>query len=411
MVQAPARDAFQVLDWIMRRHVHEYLDVAGRPVGEGRSEAFQHVRTEMQSCPYTGSRHHHAKPMNVTALRPIVQNWEPILTMLSWLAQRYRVRYKKEIVSFEDLSLVTSAGVFLADYLVLRRERPMRSGEIPLLISGIYKVCLGFQLATFLGFMQERFAPETAPQHLPNPESFYAYLEEHELLIGEEEVCSGPPAMIMQAYDAMVGTHEVAQCDLPPDCAGLEISWEQFDVFTHHAADLWNDLVMYVIQGAQFCPELADSRLPTDLQNRLNSCLKQRRAQLQAGQVGLVVDIARAVESLFRRPGTDGLLEPLAPLLPSPSPPPDGVAATVSAWLNDVVGADMQTYAPLVASALQTQLASYDVYEAAVLARLNQHLECLMPALGLDRPNTVLTGSALSHMCGRTLRDWGDTSR
>ena len=117
MLQAPPRDAFQVLDWIMSRQVHEYLDVAGRPVGEGRAAAFQQVQTEMQPCPYAGSRFHHAKLMNVTALRPIVREWEHIVTTLSWLAQRYRVQHQKEITNYEDLLLATSAGVFLTNFL------------------------------------------------------------------------------------------------------------------------------------------------------------------------------------------------------------------------------------------------------------------------------------------------------
>jgi len=96
MVQAPARDAFQLLDWIMSRHVHEYLDVAGRPVGEGRAAAFQQVQTKMESCPYPGSRYHHAKPMNLTALQQMPP-WQHVLTMLSWLSQRYRAKHQTEI--------------------------------------------------------------------------------------------------------------------------------------------------------------------------------------------------------------------------------------------------------------------------------------------------------------------------
>src|SRR5262249_6257530 len=105
MLQAPPWDAFQVLDWIMSRHVHEYLYVAGGRVGEGRAAAYQHVQTEMQLCPYAGSRHHHAKPMNVSALRQIIPTWEQIITMLSWLSQRYRARYQSEITTHDDLLL------------------------------------------------------------------------------------------------------------------------------------------------------------------------------------------------------------------------------------------------------------------------------------------------------------------
>src|SRR6516165_2051492 len=239
----------------MSRQVHEYLDVAGRPLGEGRTAAIQHVHTEMQSCPYAGSRHHHTKPMNVSALRNIVPVWDEIVRILAWLVQRYRDRKKKEITTYEDLTLVASAGAFLADFLVLRRHQPLRSGEIPVLISGLYKVCLGFQLGTFLGALQERFAGAAAAP-LPDAAAFYAGLEEQELLIGEAEVCSGSAAMIMQAYDAIAGQHAAAPETRPPPCAGLAIAWERADVFTDHAAELWNDLVLYVIRAAQFCPKL-----------------------------------------------------------------------------------------------------------------------------------------------------------
>jgi hypothetical protein len=391
----------------MSRLVHEYLDVAGRPIGEGRAAAFQHVHTEMQSCPYAGSRYHHSKPMNVTALRNIIPVWDEILTMLSWLSQRYRVRYQKELTTYDDLSLVVSAGVFLADFLVLRQHQPLRSREIPLLISGLYKVCLGFQLATFLGSMQERFADEK-PGPLPESAAFHADLEAHELLIGEAEVCAGSPAMIMQAYDAMIGRPAVPQEALPPDCTRLRIAWEQFDDFTHQAANLWNDLVMYVIQTSQFFPVLDDPQLPSDVQHRLNDCLKQRATQALAGQTGLVGDIARAAQEYGGRPAISQL-EPPSPWL-SPSLPPDSLAAVVLAWLNKVAVADMHSYAPVVASALQSQLSRYDNYEATVLAGLNQNVSCLMQALGLGRPSAALTPSALSHVCGRTLRDWGDPS-
>jgi hypothetical protein len=410
MVRAPARDVFQLLDWIMSRHVHEYMDVAGRPVGEGRAAAFRDVHTEMQSCPYAGSRYRHAKPMNVTALRQIMPAWEQIVTMLSWLGQRYRARRRKDVTTYDDLSLVTSAGVFLADFLVLRQHQPLHSHEIPVLISGLYKACLGFQLATFLGSVRERFGDGPAPEHLPDSAGFYAYLEEQELLIGEAEVCSGSAAMIVQAYEAMTGRHAVAREALSPPCASLEIAWEQFDDFTHHAAEIWSDLTLYVIRSAQFCPEFTDPRLPPEVRRRLNDHLEGRGAQLLAEQRGLVVDVARAARDYCARPAAWRSQLP-GPPSPSPSPQPGSLAAVVLAWLNEVAGDDVRANAPVVADALRSQLDPYDFYEATVLAGLNQHLSCLMRALGLGRPGAAVTASALSHVCGRTLRDWGDTGR
>jgi hypothetical protein len=410
MLRASPPDAFQVLDWIMSRHVHEYLDDAGRPLGEGRAAALQHVQTEMHPCPYAGGRYHHARPMNVSALRQIMPAWEQIVTMLSWLSQRYRARHRTEIRNYDDLSLVTSAGAFLADFVVLRQHKPLRSGEIPTLISGLYKVCLGFQLATYLGSLRERLADETTPSPLPDAAGFYDHLEAHDLLIGDAEVCSGSAALIMEAYDAMTGRHGVAREALPPDCTRLEIAWEQHDLFAEHAANLWNDLVMYVMEASRFCPELADARLPPDVQDGLNTCLKQRGTQLLAGRTGLVVDIARGAQKYFGPRDALCPTQPAVGVMSSPSLQPGSLAAAVLVWLNDVAGADMSTYASVVASALSARLAPYDHYEATVLDGLNHHLGCLMDALGLDRPRGPLTASALSHVCGRTLRDWGNTS-
>jgi hypothetical protein len=408
MLQTSGRDPFQVLDWIMSRRVHEYLDVAGRPVGEGRAAAFQHVQTDMQSCPYAGSRHHHDKPMNVTALRQIMPVWEQILTMLSWLSRRYRDWQRREVTTYDDLSLVTSAGVFLADFLVLRCHKPLCSHGVPVLISGLYKVCLGFQLAAFLGAMRERYGTER-PGCLPDSAGFYALLEADELLIGEAEVCSGSAAMIMQAYGAITERHAIEHQALPAQCTNLEIAWEQFDIFAHHAANMWDELVAYVIQAPQFFPELADPRLPQDVQHRLNDCLRRRGTQLRAGQKGLVVDVARAAQDYSCRP-TALQSGPTEPPGPSGSLPPNSLAAIVLGWLSDVAGADLQTHAPVVATALQSQLASYESYEATVLAGLNRHLSRLLHALGTGGAEVALTASALSHVCGLTLRDWGDRS-
>jgi hypothetical protein len=348
--------------------------------------------------------------MNVSALRQITPVWDQIVTMLAWLSQRYRARSPSEIKTYEDVLLVTSAGVFLADFLVLRRHQPLRPDEMPLVFSGLYKVCLGFQLATFLGAMQERFADQTTPHELPTAAEFHDFLEAQELLIGEAEVCAGPPLMIMEAYDAMVRGPAVAQEALPAECARLEIDWEQHDRFTHHTAYLWDDLVMYVIEAAQFRPEIADPRLPADVQDRLNARLEQRGTMLLEGQKGLVVDLARGAQQFLAGPSTALQTQPHGPQLATPGVEPGSLAATVLAWLSAVAGADVNAHAPVVASALQAQLAPYEAYERAVLLRLNQHLSGLVDALGLGRPQDTLTARALAHVCGRTLRDWGDLS-
>lgn len=102
-MQARTGDVSQVLDWIVSRHVHEYLDTLGRPVGEGRAAAFQQVKTEMRTCPYAGSRFHHGKPMNVSALQQM-PDWPQVVAVLRWFSQRYRVRTQREITTADDLA-------------------------------------------------------------------------------------------------------------------------------------------------------------------------------------------------------------------------------------------------------------------------------------------------------------------
>jgi hypothetical protein len=398
-VEARLQDPIEVLDWILSRHVHEYLDTAGRPIGEGRSAAFQDVPTEMRSCPYSGSRYHHAKPMNATALQQMPP-WPHVLAMLGWLSQRYRSRHDARITNSNNLAQVTSAGVFLVDFLVLRRHGALRSGEIPILISGLYKVCLGFQLA----YLPDRFSEE-APTELPDAAGFLSYLEDYELLIGEAEVCSGSPAMIMQAYDAIACGPPIAQETLPSPCASLDIVWEQFDSFTEHTGAIWRDVAMFAIRMPEFLPQISDSRLPQDVQERLNALLQRRGTELIEGQTGLVIEIARAVQALTGEP-EDAF--PPEPPLATDCPPiaePDSLAASVLAWLSHAAGTDLQAHAPIVASALHAQLDPYDRFEVTVLTRLNQHLSGLMQSLGLD-PGAPVGTSALSRLCGGSLRDW-----
>jgi hypothetical protein len=391
-VDAKLRDPFDVLDWILSRQVHEYVDAAGRPVGEGRSAAFQDIETEMRSCPYSGSRYRHAKPMNATALQQMPP-WPHILTMLGWLSQRYRVRHDCRIANSNDLAQVTSAGIFLVDFLVLRRHAALCSGEIPGLISGLYKVCLGFQLA----YLTDRFSAET-PAALPDAAGFLKYLEDDELLIGEAEVCSGSPAMITQAYEAIVGGQSVAQGSLPPPCESLEIDWERFDEFTEYASAIWRDVAIYAMRMPEFLPALSDPQLPQEVQKRLNTLLQCRGTELLEGQAGLVIEIARAVHAALPP-------EPRLASDPAAATVPGSLAPVVLAWLTDAAGTDVQAHQATVANALRAQLDPYDCFEATVLAGLNQHLRGLMHSLGLD-PGAPVGAPALSCVCGRTLRDW-----
>ena len=138
--------------------------------------------------------------------------------------------------------------------------------------------------------------------------------------------------MILQAYDAIIGRRSVSQEDLPPPCASLDIDWDKFDVFTYSAATMWRDLAIYATRMPDFCPKLADSRLPAEVQDRLNALLERRGSELLKGQTGLVVEVARVVRE-YAGPADDALPEePSAPTAPLSDPRPGSLASIVLAW-------------------------------------------------------------------------------
>ena len=318
--------------------------------------------------------------------------WPDMLTMMAWLSQRYRFRYGVGVTNSNDLARITNAGTMLVDFLTLRRHKPLRDGAIPLLVSGVYKVCLGY----LLPYLPERFSDENMPAELPDAAGFLEYLEESGLLIGEAEVCSCPPAMILQSYEAILGEQIVSGESLPEPCAGLGIDWDAFDVFAHHAGEMYRDLVMFALRMPAFLPDLDDTSLSPDARQRLSAALTRHGERLLEAQQGMVVELARSVQAAMGPP---------APAPPRRTTEPSPLAATVTEWLRDVEPAEMELHAPAVAAALESRLGAYEEFEADLLTNLNRDLNAAMRALGFET-GAPLTRVALTGLCGRTLGDW-----
>jgi hypothetical protein len=374
--------------------VHEYLDTAGRPVGEGRASIFQELETQMCKCPYPGIRHNHAKPMNASAIQGMPA-FSQLLSIMSWLSHRDRKRYGLGVTNSNDLGRITSSGILLVDYLALRRENPIGPKAVPLLVSGVYKVCLGYQLA----YLPERFSEGDPPAELPDAAGFLQYLEEGKLLIGEAEVCSCPPMMILQSYEAM--TRETATV-IAPEISGLTIDWDRFDAFAEAAGEMWHALILFAMRMPDLIPQLDSAELPIDVKERLNRCLSERGTELLEEREGLVVEVAESIRSMRAKParrlaGGANLPRDIQP---------GTVAASVIEWLCEKAPDDMAMYGTIAGPAIQSQLGPYENYESQVLMRINTNLNLVMHALDLDAGPAQTDAAALSRICGRTMRDW-----
>jgi hypothetical protein len=404
-----ARDKRGVFAWIMHRDVHEYFDVDGRPIGEGRSQAFAQVETSYKSCPFAGSRHHHPKPMNMSALQSILPAWQTSLALLAQLSGRYQAFYRKEVTTYYDLALISGMGVFLADYMALRRNEPLISLQFPVWMSGLYKVCLGFQQATFLAMMNEQFATRSEEQALPDATGFYAYLEEQLLLIGEAEVCGGSEEMISRAYETMQGKHPLAEGVNPvPLACGLEIDWNAYDVFTFHSSNMWRQAILFGMYMQTYQIEVHISGVPTSLLSTCNDLLKSSFDRLLHSQSGVSVEMAQLTLAEsgrsfaeWQRVQADLLLEINCP---GPGDTNSQLADVIVVQLLEHI--DLGSYQAVIVAAICKQLAEYTAFESAIVHACNQHLDQISTALGYVHAGGSLTTADLSAVYGKTVHDW-----
>lgn len=408
-----------VLDWLLNRHVHEYLDVVGRPVGEGRSAIGEQVETQLKSCPYPGSRHQHEQPMNFSALQSITPHWRNIVTLLAWLGQRYRNYNHCETARYYDLARISGMGIFLADYLALRHISPLQSNQVPVVLSGLYKVCLGFQQVTFFAMMNENFNDQGMAKQeeteLPVANEFYAWLEENELLIGEAEVCGGSELMISKAYEAMLGL----QTDMPehiedvlPELAGLEIDWSAYDEFAANASNLWRKAIQFIIYMKGFNVQFNTPALPAKLQPDLNTWFTEHFADLLEQQNGLTVDIARLTLHESEHTLEEWLLTGQTFLDEIDYQEPQQAAPQMAALTQSIVqqlerDTSLSDYQAIISEMTEQQMARYQAYESAVLNTVNHHLAHIQQALGYQHAaNDPVSPADLSTLFGATLRDW-----
>ena len=190
-------DALPLIVRMVEEQFHR--DTEGRPIREGRTpkQLLAPGEIDYRKCPYRGSRHQHANPMNVSALRQTTAHWNKILDALAMLQQGYargRGGYGPDL---RDIWYVSQLGSSLPWFFILRDgvAPPPYAAALAKTALGtaiLSQCCLVKQLA-------ERWQPPPI-----TPTSLMELAEMSGTLVGENEVCSASDPMIERFCEVLV---------------------------------------------------------------------------------------------------------------------------------------------------------------------------------------------------------------
>jgi len=184
-------------------------DQEGRPVGERGftlPDYLDGVHFELRTCPYAGSRQHHAQLMNVSALKQTADHWADFRAALELLRTRYieahPVRDPTRLTTLE-LWQMCRVMVRLPQYVHRRTVDPVDNGQLSPLVATILKVVLGANVMLEHLVVRSLAGLVPLPEHV-TPKFIADYSDEHGLFISIDGVCAGPPTMIDEFLSALV---------------------------------------------------------------------------------------------------------------------------------------------------------------------------------------------------------------
>lgn len=221
---------------ILRMIEEQYhRDDEDRLIREGRTprEYIRPGEIEYRTCPYAGSRHQHASPMNVSALRQMSAHWDDVLASLALMRVAYveqRGPAMPAAPELMDLWRVGQLGSALPWFYLLRGDGETRA---PAYAAALAKVTLGVGLWA-QRLLVDLLAGVWTPVEL-TPQAIYDSTDGNGTLIGETEVCSGPEKMMIRFFEVLVaGTPETTS----PAIDALTLERERALLFGAHYTNL-----------------------------------------------------------------------------------------------------------------------------------------------------------------------------
>jgi hypothetical protein len=201
-----------------------HRDVEDRPIREGRTppEFLREGDLEYKTCPYSGGRHQHKNPMNVSALRQASAHWTECLDALAWL----RAEHDRLLgvgspggPGIWDIWRTSQMGSALPWFYIFRDEK------VPGVAAALSKMTLG------MGIWAQRMFIDTLTKGWSAPSPLTADLidqlaESSGTLVGETEVCAGSEKMLHKYFDV-----HVTEAPAP---GVLSVPRDEFLIFAAH---------------------------------------------------------------------------------------------------------------------------------------------------------------------------------
>lgn len=170
------------------------VDLDGRPLLELADPLLgASTPIELVTCTYRGSRHEHARPMNLSALKQVRTHWRAARAGLAYLRALSSPR-PAAALSYPGLWRAAVYVDALPRYLRLRARAEGRALRVPTHVGAMYKIALGLSSAV-LSAIQARLSAQALSEPV-DPDELCAFIEAQGLLIGHRQVCAGSEEMI-----------------------------------------------------------------------------------------------------------------------------------------------------------------------------------------------------------------------
>ncbi len=178
----------------------DLIDVDGRPVGEIGSRAYDPAATRLVRCPYPDARR--GGLMNQTALRQLSSCFDEVAELAA--------RHVGPIPTVHAAWRACVAGTRAPAVHHDREGTP-----IPRPLSAWYKASLGFSQVLTALLLADDGVADAPLAELGDASAFLELLERDRWLVGAEQVCAGPAAMIGRLFDLLAEGRADGGADAP----------------------------------------------------------------------------------------------------------------------------------------------------------------------------------------------------